>query len=164
MNNRREKVLQLLADNQINYEIITHPAVKTVEEMKALDIEQTGEGIKNLFLCDDKRRRFLLVSMPEDKAINLKHLEEMYGTRRLSFASSERLMQILDLEPGMVSPLGIINDDEHLTEVIFDKELKYFSRIGIHPNDNTATIYLKLEDLEYLIKKQGNSFTYLELE
>ena len=79
------------------------------------------------------------------------------GSSPLSFASEERLEKYLHLTKGSVTPLGIFNDKDHAVEVIFDKDLQQDLPIGVHPNDNTATVWVKLEDLVSLIRAQGNS-------
>ena len=161
MNLKRKKVLDKLDELKIEYELVEHPAVKTMEEMAALGIDNPDEVVKNLFLCDDKKSRYFLVSVPGDKTINLKDLRDKLSSRPLSFASESRLNIVLGLDRGEVTPLGILNDDEKRVEVIFDKEIRNYKRIGIHPNDNTATIFLSLADLERVIKEHGNSITYM---
>lgn len=162
MNNNRKKVLDMLNNLKIEYELIEHPVVKTMAEMSALGIDNPDEIVKNLFLCDDKKKRFFLISVATDKSINLKNLRDTLASRPLSFVSEEKLNVMLDLERGAVTPLGILNDTEHKVEVVFDNKIKSFKKIGVHPNDNTATVFISPLDLEKIIKEHGNSFSYKE--
>lgn len=164
MNDKRKRALDTLNNLKIDYEIIEHPVVKTMEEMASLELDESDEIIKNLFLCEDKKKRFFLVSISGDKKINLKELKEKLSCRPLSFVSEEELKNILGLEKGEVTPLGIINDSEKKVEVVFDEKIKSFKRVGVHPNDNTATVFLAPSDLDKVIKAQGNNFTYINFE
>lgn len=160
---KRKKVLDTLNDLKIDYEIIEHQAVKTMEEMHELGMEHVNAVLKNLFLYDDRKKRFFIVSTLGDKSINLKELKDKISSRPLSFASEERLKNMLGLEKGEVSPLGILNDSEGKVEVVFDEKIKTFNKVGIHPNDNTATIFLSPIYLEKLIKSKTNKFTYIDI-
>ena len=86
------------------------------------------------------------------------------GSSRLSFASAERLMKYLNIEPGSVSPLGVLNDQECVIPVFFDEDLKEYEYIAVHPNDNTATIWMKLADLVNVIKLHGNQVKFINVE
>lgn len=90
-------------------------------------------------------------------------IEEMDNLSTLSFASESALDEILGLNKGAVTPFGILNDTKCMVEVILDNDIRYFHHIGIHPNDNTATVWIKPEDLEAVIKKHGNEFFYVEI-
>jgi len=85
------------------------------------------------------------------------------NSRRLSFASADALTNYLGLSKGAVSPLGVLNDTERKVEVIIDQELRSYERIGVHPNENTATLWLRPADLASIIQNHGNSITYIML-
>ena len=157
MNEQRERALQALEQAGIAYELVEHAAVYTMEEIDALKLEAKGVECKNLFLRDRNGKRHFLVTVCGDKQVDLKKLRTVLGSSPLSFASEERLEKYLHLTKGSVTPLGILNDKDHAVEVIFDKDLQQDLPIGIHPNDNTATVWVKLEDLVSLIRAQGNS-------
>lgn len=162
MSEKREKVLSALAEAGVAYEIIDHPAVYTMEEMDALHLPH-GKGIvKNLFLRDPKGRRFFLVSIPEDKRADLKALGGLLGVK-LSFASEEQLIEKLGLEKGSVTPLGVLNDGSGTVEVLFDRDIQALPVMGIHPNENTATVFLAPGDLVRLIQGHGNPFEWVEI-
>ena len=163
MESERQKVFDYLSDMNIDYEITEHPAVYTIEDMESINIDADNQIVKNLFVRDDKKKRYFLVSVQKDKHADLKALSAELNSRRLSFASESDLHEILGLDKGSVSPLGILNDADCRAEVVLDSDLRHFHRVGIHPNDNTATVWLKPADLEAVIKKHGNIVFYAEI-
>ncbi len=119
---------------------------------------------KNIFVRDDKKRNYYLITVKGDKKVNLKYFKEKYHTRSLSFASEQDLMAILGLQAGSVTPLGLINDTEHKVQFYLDQDfLDEPKLIDIHPNDNTATVWLKTDDLITLIEELGNFINIVEL-
>lgn len=161
---RKLKVYEALEHMQIPYEVYEHPAAHTIEEIDALEIFQDKPWVaKNLFLRDEKGKRHFLVVMDKDKQADLKDIREQLGTSRLSFASEERLMKHLKLTKGSVTPLGIMNDEALAVELAFDKDLVGRESIGVHPNDNTATVFLSYSDLSQFIKSHGNSIHIIDL-
>ncbi len=161
---QREKVFKELDRLGICYQVIEHPAVYTINEMEALEIFQDNPWIvKNLFLRDGGGKRHFLITLSMDKRVDLKELRRQLGTSGLSFASEERLMKYLELTKGSVTPLGILNDKELKVEVVFDSSLVGREKIGVHPNDNTATVMLSYEDLERVIKEHGNDLHIIDI-
>ena len=159
----RQKVFSHLDAMGISYRMSEHPAVYTIEEMENLQMDKLGGIVKNLFLRDAKGRRHFLVMMRQDKKVDLKGLQAKIGSTPLRFASEERLARHLGLEKGAVSPLGVINDEEKAVEALVDNDLKACEFLGVHPNDNTATVWLSPADLEKIIVGHGNQITYLDL-
>ena len=139
---------------KIKYDMAEHPAVYTVEEAKQKVPNIKGIGCKNLFL-KTKKKEYFLYTLPDDKQIDLKKLSEKLSVTRFHFASRENLEDILNITPGSVTPLAIINDIENKVTVVLDKELKN-KKIMIHPNRNTATISIFYEDLIKLIKSENH--------
>ena len=160
----KEKTLQYLDDNKIRYEVMEHNPVFTVEDMDKEGISAKGGVCKNLFLRDAKGKKHYLVVAPEEKRINLSELPSMIGSTKLSFASAERLMKYLGVEQGSVSPLGVLNDENHEVILVFDQELSTSQRMGIHPNDNTATVWMSFKDLKKLISKLGNTILFAKFD
>ncbi len=152
----KKEVKLFLEEKNIPFEWVEHKAVYTIEEMKELGLEDMQEIAKNLFLRDQKGKRHFLVVIRADKQVNLKELGEKLGVGKLSFASEERLEKYMKLKKGAVTPLGVLNDENCAVEVFFDKDFVGTERIGVHPNDNTASVYLKTEDLLNIIKEHGN--------
>jgi len=106
-------------------------------------------------LRDDRKKNFYLVSVPGHRSINLKTLAERIPSRKLSFASEADLWEWLRLEKGHVTPLGVLNDEQKDVIVVFDRALRG-QQIGIHPMENTATIFLAFEDVRRLVEEHGN--------
>lgn len=100
----------LLDKYQFIYEAHEHSAVYTIEELDALNIPHSEQIVKNLFLRDDKKKNYYLVTVPGHKTVNLKSLSERIPSRKLSFASEESLRELLMLERGHVTPLGVLNN------------------------------------------------------
>lgn len=159
----QQEVLNKLADLNIEYEIVNHPAVYTVDDMEALGLDKYGDIAKNLFLRDAKGKRHFLVVLGKDKRANLKDIQQQLGCTALSFASEERLMKYLGLGTGAVTPLGVINDKDCLVEVVLDKDLIDKQKIGIHPNVNTATVWLSFASLKKLVEHNGNKIEYVSI-
>ena len=153
-----EEILQRLKELGIQYELIEHKAVFNMEEMDALgkDFFKGASICKNLFLRDQKGKRHFLVTMKEEKQANLAEIAKSCLATKLSFASEERLKKYLNLTPGAVTPLAIINDEQKAIEVILDKDLFKEEKIGVHPGVNTATVIISPADLEKYIKANGN--------
>lgn len=149
-------VYQLLTERGIWHEITEHPAVYNMEEMATVDLPYPEADGKNLFLRDDKKRHYYLLTLRGDKRVDLKAFRQANGTRPLSFASAEDLQAKLGLLPGAVTPLGALNDREGQVEVFLDQDfLAPPGLIGVHPNDNTATLWLRTEDLIALLRDHG---------
>ncbi len=163
MNTKKEQVYQKLNELKIPYKITEHIPVYTIEQMKDIIIENSDKIIKNLFLRNDKKDSYYLVLLEKDKKVNLKKLKQEINSRSLSFANEEELKYYLGLKKGSVTPLGILNDVHAKVKVIIDKDIKKLEFVGIHPNDNTATIWIELNDLEKIIKQNGNKILYVDI-
>ena len=161
---KREKALSLLKSLEIPFELEEHPAVFTIGEMDSLGIAWRGEVCKNLFLRDAKGRNHYLVVLPGQKRAELKAIAAQIGSSALSFASESRLMERLGLEKGAVTPLGVVNNTDHDVVVVFDEDLLATGRVGVHPNDNTATVWLRFGDLKKLVEHCGNEIRMIRLE
>ncbi len=162
---QQEKVYKALDELGIAYKVIHHEAVCTIEDMDAMGIFTDGEVCKNLFLRNANGKTHYVVSMLKDKHPDIQQdIRSQLGCSRLSFGSDERLLKHLGLEPGAVSPFGILNDDDADVNVVLDSDLKTVDGyIGFHPNDNTAFLWLKFNDLIKFIKSRGNDIYYINV-
>ena len=156
MENQKQRIYDELNKMNIKYEAVEHEPVHTMEDMDRLGLPEKGTLCKNLFLRDSKGKRHFLVVIRADKQANLKELGEKLGVGKLSFASEERLEKYMGLKKGAVSPLGVLNDENCAVEVFFDEDFTKMPRIGVHPNENTASVYLSSEDLLRVIREHGN--------
>lgn len=161
MNNIRKKVFDVIESLDISYEVVEHPAAYTIEEMDKLSIDSKNEVVKNLFVRDDKKKRYFLIILQKDKRVDLKEIRKELNCRPLSFASEEDLCKYMKLSKGSVTPFGVLNDYDCKVEVVLDKDILSFERIGVHPNDNTATVFICPQDLETIMKKHGNNISYI---
>ncbi|HWP80899.1 MAG TPA: prolyl-tRNA synthetase associated domain-containing protein [Candidatus Acidoferrum sp.] len=159
----KERVLHRLRELGISYELTEHIAVFTIEEMAATGIESMGEICKNLFLRDAKGRSHFLVLIPGHKQADLAMIGEKLGSGKLSFASEERLMRYLGLTRGAVTPFGLINDEALAVTVVLDAQLASRTRLGFHPNVNTATVFLSYADLMRFFADCGNPVVILDM-
>ena len=135
-------VEQYLRTNQIEYVLHEHPAVYTCEEAEKYCGDIPGLACKNLLLKDKKGRRYFLIVLPAEKRADLKKIGKTVNEKKVSFASPEALKEKLGLEPGAVSPFGLLNDTSHEVEVYVDKKVYNADIVSFHPNRNTASLEL----------------------
>lgn len=160
---KKQDIYNILKEMNIDYSVTEHKPVYTIEEMNDLGMENIDHVIKNLFIRDDKKKNYYLVLVQKDKTVNLNKLKETINSRRLSFASEEDLEKYLGLKKGAVSPLGIVNDENKFVKVIIDRDIKNLEFIGVHPIENTATVWINVEDLQKLIKSNGNYINFVSM-
>ena len=152
----KQEVYDFLTSRGIEYEVTEHGAVFNMEEMSHVELLHPEADAKNLFVRDDKKRNYYLITVRGDKRVDLKKFREEHSTRQPSFASENDLMSLLGLIPGAVTPLGILNDSEKKVKLFLDEELLKCGLIGVHPNDNPATVWLKTTELIDIITEHGN--------
>ena len=152
----KQEIYDLLNRKQIPYEAVEHIAVYNMEEAAQIQLPYPEWEAKNLFVRDDKKRSYYLITVRGDKRVDLREFRQRHGTRSLSFASAEDLMAMMGLIPGAVTPLGLLNDEAHRVRCFLDEAfLEGDGRIGVHPNDNTATVFLQAADLIRLLEEHG---------
>lgn len=160
----KQAIYDFIKNKNIWYEITEHKAVFNMEELSEIEVPYPEYDAKNLFIRDDKKMNYYLITVKGDKRVNLKEFRNKNATRPLSFASEQDLMNIMNLIPGSVSPFGLLNDKELKVKFYLDKDFLNDKKIiGIHPNDNTATVWLKVEDLVEIVKENGNKVGFVEL-
>ncbi|MDR0862520.1 MAG: prolyl-tRNA synthetase associated domain-containing protein [Oscillospiraceae bacterium] len=157
-----QNISDLLTARGVDFTIIEHPAVFTIDDLLALNLLNFDAVAKNLFVRDDKKRNYYLVVVRHDKKLELKAFSEKIGSTKLSFASENDLGAILKLQKGAVTPFGILNDDDRRVKVIIDKSFDG-AQIGVHPNENTASVWLDASALVAIIKEHGNKAEFLEI-
>jgi Ala-tRNA(Pro) deacylase len=145
-------VEEFLKANNIEHVVHEHPAVFTCEEAQKHCSNVPGIASKNLFLRDDKKRRYFLVILSSKKRADLKNLAQLLGVKRVSFANDTELKEKLGLEPGAVSIFGLLNDKNLQVELFIDKDFYESSVVNFHPNRNTASVELKKEMLEKFLE------------
>ena len=160
----KQKIYDLLIQKNIPHEITEHEAVYNMAEVAMIKLPYPEAEAKNLFVRDDKKQNFYLITVKGDKRVDLKQFRKEHNTRSLQFVSAELLMDILGLIPGAVTPMGLLNDKECKVHWFLDKAFTdELNLIGVHPNDNSATVWMKPEDLVDLIKEHGNEMEWIEV-
>lgn len=158
----KKETYQFLNDHGVDYEITEDKAVFNMEELNAIELPYPDWDAKNLFVRDDKKKNYYLITVKGDKRVDLKEFRKKHGLRVLSFASADDLMRFMGLAPGSVTPLGLLNDTEHHIHFYLDSEF-VGNRIGIHPNDNSATVWLNADDLVKLLQENGSNVEIVEI-
>jgi Ala-tRNA(Pro) deacylase len=135
---------------------VDHAPVFTVDEAKAVHDGMPGGHCKNLFCKDEKGVLWLIVAL-EDAVINLKAAPARIGSKRLTFGKPDLLMEVLGVEPGSVTPFGLINDTSNRVNVILDEAMMRMAPLNYHPLQNTATTAIAPDDLLTFIRSCGHS-------
>lgn len=158
----KQETYQYLTDQGVHYEVTEHPAVFNMAQLNLVSLPYPDRDAKNLFVRDDKKKNYYLITVKGDKRVDLKEFRKKYGLRPLTFASAEELMGILGLIPGAVTPLSLLNDEDRAVTLFLDRSFSG-GLVGVHPNDNTATVWLNAEDLTRLIEEHGNPVFVVEI-
>ena len=150
----KQEIYAHLSHLKIGFEVTEHEAVYTMEDLSHVPLAHPEAEAKNLFVRDDKKLHYYLITVPGDKRVDLKVFQREQGLRKLSFGSADDLMELLSLTPGGVTPLGLLNDEAHRVALYLDRSFEG-RLISVHPNDNTATICLHTDDLIQVLTRQG---------
>lgn len=165
--NRLEKemaVYTLLDKLKIPYERVDHDVASTIEECEAVDEALGIQMCKNLFLRNQQKTTFFLLLMPGDKKFMTKDLSKQLNISRLSFAEPEYMEKYLNITPGSVSVLGLMNDKDWYVDLLIDKDLMDNEYIGCHPCINTSSLKIKTEDiLKKFLKHTGHRHRIVKL-
>ena len=154
----KQQTYDFLTASGVEYEVTEHEAVYNMEELDAVDLPYPGDDAKNLFVRDDKKRNYYLITVKGDKRVDLKEFRKTHETRPLRFASEDDLMAIMKLISGAVTPLGLLNDDERKVQFYIDEDFMAGSgRIGVPPGANTASVWLRASDLIKFGEEHGNA-------
>lgn len=170
---RQDIVLNYLKEHNIPFECYNHPEGKTIEEAKRWWKNDGSVHCKNLFFRNHKGTIHYLVCFDCDHDLAIHDLEQKLKASllaqgktapgKLSFASPERMMKYLGLEPGSVSPFGLINDTENNVHLFLDINLQKAQSLSFHPNDCRGTVVIAKEDFERYLQGVGNTYEYIEL-
>lgn len=141
------RTYDLLDSLGIEYHRVDHEALETMEACIDVDAALEVSMCKNLFLCNAQKTKFYLLLMPGDKKFKTKDLSKQIDSARLSFGSSEDMERLLDITPGSVSVMGLMNDKDYQVQLIIDEDLLKELNMACHPCINTSSIKLRTEDL-----------------
>ncbi|WP_316631232.1 prolyl-tRNA synthetase associated domain-containing protein [uncultured Ruminococcus sp.] len=148
-NDREIRTYAFLDSLGVEFDRTDHPdtPATTMEVCAEVDAILDVKICKNLFLCNRQKTKFYLVVMPGDKPFKTKELSGQMGISRLSFGDESRMEEFLDLHPGSVSVLGLMNDKEHRVQLVIDEDVLQEEYFGCHPCENTSSIRFKTADL-----------------
>lgn len=155
-------IFDVLNSLKIQYEVLEHEEISTIEQAKKVSDQIEGLGCKCLFL-KDKKKKYYLVLLDEDKRMDMKAFAHIANCSRISFAKDEELEEILNLKPGGVTPLGIMNDSDNLVSVWIEDDLKG-KKVLVHPDCNTKTVSLLVEDLVRFIVHFNHEYHFFDAE
>ncbi len=144
---REIRAYDYLDSLNIEYERVDHQAAETMEQCEEIDASLETVMCKNLFLCNRQHTGFYLLLMPGDKPFKTKELSSQINTARLSFAEAEYMVKYLDINPGSVSVLGLMNDKENDVQLLIDRDVVKPEYIGCHPCVNTSSLKIKTADI-----------------
>jgi Ala-tRNA(Pro) deacylase len=160
---KSEKVLRLLKELDIKYELYEHPPVPTVEDALPYWDKIDATHCKNLFFRNHKGNRHYLVILKHNRKLNIRDLEQRLKQGKISFASPQRMERYLGLTGGSVSIFGLINDKENHVHLFLDDGLKSADKISFHPNENNATIVISDQAFIKFLDWSKNSYEYISL-
>ncbi len=144
---REARVYDLLDELGIEYSRVDHEPVTTMEACQDIDRALGMLMCKNLFLCNRQKTRFYLLLMPGDKKFKTKELSNQINSARLSFAEAEDMLKYLDIEPGAVSVMGLMNDQNHEVQLLVDEDVRADEYLGCHPCVCTSSLKIKTADI-----------------
>ena len=144
---REVRVYDLLDSLGIEYFRTDHEHADTMEECNRIDAVLDVVICKNLFLCNRQKTDFYLLMMPGDKPFKTKELSSQINSARLSFASPDAMLEYLDIKPGAVSVMGLMNDKDNHVKLLVDEDVLKVEYVGCHPCVNTSSLKLKTEDV-----------------
>ena len=163
---KEKRCYELLDKLGLTYYRCDHPDANanTMEDCREIDAVLEAQVCKNLFLCNRQRTEFYLLMMPGDKPFKTKELPPQIGSARLSFAPEEYMVEYLDIHPGAVSVMGLMNDKENRVQLLMDRDLLQKEYLGCHPCINTSSIKLTTKDLlEKFLPAVHHGVIYVDL-
>lgn len=144
---KETRTYDLLDSLKIEYDRIDHEAAMTMEDCEAVDRAMGTQLCKNLFLCNRQETDFYMLMIPADKVFKTKDISAQIGSSRLSFGKAEYMEKFLDITPGSLSVLGLMNDKENRVQLLIDAEVLESEYIGVHPCVNTSSLKIKTKDI-----------------
>ncbi len=161
---RELRAYRLLEQLNIPFRRLDHAPAMTMEDCDGIDTLLNIEHCKNLFLRNTQKTEFYLLLLPHHKKFRTAVLSKQIGTARLSFAEEEFMVKYLDIHPGSVSILGLMNDKEHRVHLLIDREALTREYMGCHPCVNTSSLQIKTSDIyEKFLKYTGHEPTFVTL-
>jgi len=159
----QKELYRLLEMLSIDFEYHEHPPLSTIEEARIHWKDYNSGKCKNIFFRNHKGNKHYLVILEHLRQLDIHDLEKRLLQGKLTFSSDQRLKKYLGVEPGSVSPFGLINDEEKNVHLFIDEKLKEYDRLAFHPNVNTASIIVSKSDFLKFLENTGNSYEFIKL-
>lgn len=161
---KEKRVYDFLDSLSVEYQRIDHEEANNMEACREIDEALQATVCKNLFLCNAQKTKFYLLMIPGYKKFKTKDISSQINSSRLSFAPSEYMEQFLDITPGSVSVLGLMNDTDNQVRLLIDEDVVKGEYIGCHPCINTSSLKIKTKDMvEVIIPAMKHDITYVSL-
>lgn len=157
------ELYKILTSLSVQFEYHEHPPLATIEDAKIHWKDYNSGRCKNIFLRNHKGDRHYLVILEHLAQLNIHDLEKRLKQGKLTFASDQRLMKYLGVEPGSVSPFGLINDHDNHVHLFIDEKLKDSERLAFHPNTNIASLVISSHDFLKFLNYSGNTWEFISL-
>jgi Ala-tRNA(Pro) deacylase len=159
----QKELYDLFEELGISFEYHEHPPLATIGDAKIHWKDYNSGRCKNIFFRNHKGDRHYLVILEHLRQLDIRDLEKRLRQGKLTFASDVRLKKYLGVEPGSVSPFGLINDHERHVHLFIDEKLKEYERLAFHPNINTASLVISATDFLKFLEYTGNSYEFIRL-
>ena len=158
-----DKVKEYLNSIGIEFKIVEHEPAYTTEEADKYIEGHDGVRTKTMFICNKKKTNYYMIIMDDSKRLDINKFKEIVSEKQMKMASEEALKEKLGIEPGMVSPFGLLNNDEKDVKIYMDKEIITEEIMTFHPNDNTKTLFITTKDLFKYFENIGYKLNIIEL-
>ena len=158
-----DKVKEYLNTIGIQFKIVEHEPAYTTEEADKYIEGHDGVRTKTMFICNKKKTNYYMIIMDDSKRLDMNKFKEIASEKQMKMASEEALKEKLGIEPGMVSPFGLLNNDEKDVKIYMDKEIITEEIMTFHPNDNTKTLFITTKDLFKYFGNIGYDLSIIEL-
>lgn len=159
----QKELYEILAGLDIGFEYHEHPPLNTIEDAIIHWKDFKSGRCKNIFFRNHKGNMHYLVILEHLRQLDIRDLEKRLRQGKLTFASGKRLRKYLGVEPGSVSPFGLINDHEKHVHLFIDEKLNEYERLAFHPNVNTASLVISRKDFLKFLDYTGNSYEFIRL-
>ena len=158
-----DKVKEYLNSIGIQFKIVEHEPAYTTEEADKYIKGHDGVRTKTMFICNKKKTNYYMIIMDDSKRLDMNKFKEIVSEKQMKMASEEVLKEKLGVKPGMVSPFGLLNNDEKDVKIYMDKEIITEEIMTFHPNDNTKTLFITTKDLFKYLENIGYEINIIEL-
>ena len=158
-----DRVKEYLNSMGIQFKIVEHEPAYTTEEADKYIEGYDGVRTKTMFICNKKKTNYYMIIMDDSKRLDMNKFKEIVSEKQMKMASEESLKEKLGIKPGMVSPFGLLNNDEKDVKIYMDKEIITEEIMTFHPNDNTKTLFITTKDLFKYLENIGYKLNIIEL-